>query len=108
MKQYFPIALYMLAASMIIPGTVLAGECEIIRSNAFLRQAYCPAGLDATKAESYGKSVCGSDTSCNVWIWTNKKQVPAAMMMTDAEVNNASYVWISATSTLNGCKKNGC
>ena len=91
-----------------MPNIAHAEGCEVIRSNAFLKQAYCPAGTESYQAKEFGMDTCGGDRSCNVWIWTNRKHLPKAMMMTDAEVENAAYVWISGTATLNDCKKTGC
>lgn len=98
----------LLSLTAALPVTAHAEGCEVIRSNAFLKQAYCPAGIESYQAKEFGMDTCSDDRSCNVWIWTNRKHLPKAMMMSDADVSNAAYVWISGTATLNDCQKTGC
>ena len=108
MKTRIALTATLLSITAAMPNIAHAEGCEVIRSNAFLKQAYCPAGTESYQAKEFGMDTCGGDRSCNVWIWTNRKHLPKAMMMTDAEVENAAYVWISGTATLNDCKKTGC
>lgn len=105
-RALFAIPLTLLTAAIASPA--VASGCELIRGNQFLRQAYCPADTSKGEIRSFSKAMCGDDNGCNVWIWNSRDKLPKKLLMTDAEVNRAHYVWVNSSRRFNVCAGKQC
>ncbi|WP_420336251.1 hypothetical protein [Roseibium sp.] len=98
----------MVTSSAIAPAiaqTDAAPRCEAIGEQETLKVAICEPGISREEQIKGAIAICGEQTECLVWIWSDRADAPETPpsnsdQLTPDQVRSAEGVWINTAKQM--------
>ncbi|WP_281932445.1 hypothetical protein [Roseibium album] len=93
------------AISPAIAQTDAALRCEAIGEQETLKVAICEPGISREEQIKGAIAICGEQTECLVWIWSDRADAPETPpsnsdQLTPEQVRSAEGVWVNTSKQM--------